>query len=284
MRLAMNTADEVWITRLKGALLRRSDAFGVTWRVLSVWTVLALSGVSIEPAFAQVEISNFSREVANPVCARTSVQVRWRIDFSENVGGIGQDGVVLLHNGLSGIDRNISISGQGSTYFIQGWSGTGDGDISIVLREDGLIPAAPEDDVSLPWAQWGPEYTVMRPPTVSYIGMLSAHPTPSGSIVSWNVTFSERVHGVDADDFALVMRGGVSGARITDVQGNGREWTVTASTGSGSGKLGLNLVDNDSIVTTYHQVPLGCQGTGNGNFTGAVYVVRGGASGRIQLR
>jgi MSHA biogenesis protein MshQ len=279
MRLAMNTADEVWITRLKGALLRRSHAFGVTWRVLSVWTVLALSGVSVEAAFAQVEISNFSTESANPVCARTSVQVRWRIDFSEIVGGIERDGVFLFRRGLSDFDRNVSISGQGSTYFIQGWTGMGDGEIGIMLLEDSLIPAKPGDDVSFLWDQLGPGYTVRRPPSVSAITRGSANPTASGSTVSWTVTFSDNMRGVEAADFVLVMRGGVSGARITDVRGSGRDWTVTANTGSGSGTLGLDLIDNDSITSTSYSIPLGCQGRGNGDFSGHVYTVTGGASG-----
>jgi MSHA biogenesis protein MshQ len=47
---------------------------------------------------------------------------------------------------------------------------------------------------------------------------------------------------------------------------------VTANTGSGTGTLGLNLVDNDSIIDA-GSVPLGGAGAGNGNFTGEVYTV-----------
>ncbi len=94
-------------------------------------------------------------------------------------------------------------------------------------------------------------------------------PRPS---VSWSVTFSHPVSGVDAGDFALVQGGGVSGAAITSVIGGGTAWTVTASTGTGNGTLGLDLVDNDSIVDG-GPTPLGGPGAGNGNFTGEVYVV-----------
>src|SRR5206468_1518885 len=47
---------------------------------------------------------------------------------------------------------------------------------------------------------------------------------------------------------------------------------VTASTGSGSGSLGLDLVDDDSSADEAGN-PLGGAGTGNGNFTGQVYAV-----------
>lgn len=110
------------------------------------------------------------------------------------------------------------------------------------------------------------------PPTVSSIARTSPNPTGGVSQVSWAVTFSESVTGVDATDFALVQSGGVSGASILSVTGSGSTWTVTASTGSGTGSLGLNLVDDDSIrdLATNR---LGGTGAGNGNFTGAVYTV-----------
>jgi len=69
-----------------------------------------------------------------------------------------------------------------------------------------------------------------------------------------------------------VQSGGVSGASITDVTVSGTTWTVTANTGSGTGTLGLNLVDNDTIQNGSGQ-KLGGTGAGNGNFTGQVYTV-----------
>jgi MSHA biogenesis protein MshQ len=110
------------------------------------------------------------------------------------------------------------------------------------------------------------------PPTVSSINTASTNPTSAGTAVSWTVVFSASVSGVDATDFALVQAGGVSGASITSVTGAGTTWTVNANTGSGTGTLGLNLVDDDSIVSA-GGTPLGGAGAGNGNFTGQVYTV-----------
>lgn len=109
-------------------------------------------------------------------------------------------------------------------------------------------------------------------PTVSSIVRADANPTNGAGSVSWTVTFSENVTGVDAGDFALVPGGGVSGASITSVSGSGTSWTVTAAPGVNTGTLGLNLVDNDSIVDGSGN-RLGGTGNGNGNFTGEVYTV-----------
>ncbi|MFZ5511952.1 MAG: hypothetical protein ACOZCP_18055, partial [Pseudomonadota bacterium] len=113
---------------------------------------------------------------------------------------------------------------------------------------------------------------VNQPPSVASASLASPNPASPGAIVSWTVTFSESVTGVDAADFMLVQGGSVSGAAITSVTGSGATWTVTANTGSGTGTLGLNLVDNDSIVDAAG-MPLGGPGAGNGNFTGQAYTV-----------
>lgn len=109
-------------------------------------------------------------------------------------------------------------------------------------------------------------------PSVSSINLASPNPTTPATVVSWTVVFSESVTGVDAGDFALVPGGGVTGASITGVTGSGTTWTVTANTGSGTGTLGLNLVDDDTIANGSGR-KLGGTGAGNGNFTGQVYIV-----------
>ncbi len=112
---------------------------------------------------------------------------------------------------------------------------------------------------------------VNAPPTVSSINRASSDPTTPGASVSWTVTFSEAVTGVDIGDFAL-SEAGLSGSAITGVSGGGASWTVTATVGAGEGTLGLNLVDNDSIRDVLN-MPLGGAGAGNGNATGQAYTV-----------
>ena len=112
-------------------------------------------------------------------------------------------------------------------------------------------------------------------PTVLSISRVSSTPT-SAAALSWTVTFSEAVTGVDVADFVTVPGGTLGGIpAVTGVTGTGANYTVTASTGSGSGTLGLNLVDDDSIINnaTPTPVPLGGAGAANGNFTGEFYTI-----------
>ncbi|MBA3842784.1 MAG: hypothetical protein H0X39_09225, partial [Actinobacteria bacterium] len=104
-----------------------------------------------------------------------------------------------------------------------------------------------------------------------------ASPTNAAS-VSWTVSFSEDVTGVDASDFALFRAAGVAGGSIglvTPAAGPASVYTVTATSGSGDGTLGLNLVDNDSVKDKAGN-PLGGAGTtgsNNGSFTGQTYSI-----------
>src|SRR5262249_43896112 len=109
-------------------------------------------------------------------------------------------------------------------------------------------------------------------PTVLSMTRDNPNPTNADS-VSWTVTFSGRVSGVDAGDFTLAPTG-VSGAAITSVSpaGPSNVYFVAANTGTGDGTLGLNLVDDDSITDSAGH-NLGGTGTGNGNFSGENYSI-----------
>ena len=74
-----------------------------------------------------------------------------------------------------------------------------------------------------------------------------AGPVTNASSVSYTVTFSEAVTGVDATDFQLALGGTATGtvSQVTPVSGS--VYTVTVSGVTGNGTLGLNLVDNGSI-------------------------------------
>src|SRR5262249_42138730 len=65
------------------------------------------------------------------------------------------------------------------------------------------------------------------------------------STVHWTLTFTEPVTGVTAADFTLSSTGTISGAQITGVTpvngSNGTQYTVVATTGTGSGVLDLKL-------------------------------------------
>ena len=85
------------------------------------------------------------------------------------------------------------------------------------------------------------------------------------------MTFSEIVTGVDVSDFALATTGTAAGT-IAYVTGSGSSYSVTVNGVSGDGNLGLNLVDDDSIIDVVGN-PLGGVGLGNGNLTGQTYSI-----------
>jgi uncharacterized repeat protein (TIGR01451 family) len=114
--------------------------------------------------------------------------------------------------------------------------------------------------------------TWVDPPAVLSINRANGNPATANTNVAWTITFNTSVTGVDVGDFALVQAGGASGASITGIAGSGAVWTVTANTGTvNAGTLGLNLLDDDSIVSG--GIPLGSSGAGNGNFLGQVYTL-----------
>jgi hypothetical protein len=151
----------------------------------------------------------------------------------------------------STVKLNSSVAGPGTgsvTYTATGTNAAG----GTVTRTDTM---------NVSWTTANCDTTA---PTVSSINTANATPTNAAS-VSWTVTFSESVTGVDSSDFALANNG-LTGPSVTGVTGSGTTYTVTANTGTGDGTLGLNLVDNDSIAD-------GASNKLDGSFTGQVYTI-----------
>ena len=126
-----------------------------------------------------------------------------------------------------------------------------------------LIPSG-DGSTNVSWA-------VPATPSVLSITRGGANPT-NAAVVDFNVTFSESVVGVDRDDFSLTTNG-ISGASISAVSGSGDIYTITADTGSGSGTIRLDVVDNNSILDLAGD-PLGGPNSGDGDFTGGeIYTI-----------
>jgi hypothetical protein len=107
---------------------------------------------------------------------------------------------------------------------------------------------------------------VDTPPTVLSSVRADANPTNRFS-VSFTVTFSESVTGVDTGDFNLTKTGPIHGETVTSVTGGPIIYTVSVNTGTGNGTLRLNVVDNNTIVDATSN-PLGGAAVGDGNFNG----------------
>jgi Leucine-rich repeat (LRR) protein len=101
-------------------------------------------------------------------------------------------------------------------------------------------------------------------PVIASITRNDPNPTWSAN-VDFTVTFSEPVTGADPNDFSLTTTMGLSGAAVIGVSGAGDTYTVRVDTGSGGGKLRLDVTDDDSIINSASH-PLGGVSAGNGDF------------------
>ncbi len=210
---------------------------------------------------------------ANPSGAAS---VDFTVTFSEAVTGVtAADFSVNASAGISGA-AVTAVTGSGTTYTVSVSTGTGSsGTLGITLTDNDTIIDAAGNPLGGAGAGNGnftsTTYSIVKAPEVESISKADTDPA-QGTTVDFTVTFTEDVTGVAATDFVAVPSSGITGASVTGVSGSGSVYTVTVNTGSGNGTLGLNLVDNDSIVDS-GGTPLGGTGDGNGNFTGPTYNV-----------
>ncbi len=105
------------------------------------------------------------------------------------------------------------------------------------------------------------------PRVVSIVRTGGASEATNASSVSYTVTFSEAVTGVDTSDFKAT---GVAGASVNPgpmSADGGLTWTVTVNTGTGEGMLRLDLLDNQSITSVANGTELISNGSFDGSFT-----------------
>ena len=205
------------------------------------------------------------------------------------VGATGEDSKATGWNGNQGINAKFD---SGAVYVFArvgtSWSQHGyfkasntDGKDAFGSRlaissDDTIFVSAPneasnavgvngnQDDDSA--AKAGAVYALAASPFPCVVYSTRSDPNPtSATSVKFTVSFSKAVIGVDASDFVVATSSAISNATVTGVSGGPEIYTVTASTGSGSGTVRLNVIDNDSIVDSGN-IPLGGVGTGNGNF------------------
>ncbi|MEZ4590366.1 MAG: hypothetical protein R3D55_04390 [Chloroflexota bacterium] len=114
----------------------------------------------------------------------------------------------------------------------------------------------------------GPDTT---PPIVESVTRLDATPSTAAS-VRFLVTFSEAVSGLGEQLPSNQQRH--DRRKISQMNCTGVTCTFTATTGSGTGTIRLDVLDDDTIKDAANN-PLGGPGEGNGDFTsGEVYNVR----------
>jgi hypothetical protein len=201
----------------------------------------------IPPAF----VSAITRSV--PSAAITaSTSVSYAVNFTAPVNNVSSSDFQVLTTGSVSVAMPVVISGSGNSYTvtINGVHGAGTLQLDVV-DHDTIIDGSgtPLGGFGLSNGSFaGQGYTILQTfPTVLSINR--NNPPTSTTVdksVSFAVTFSEAVTGVDPTDFALALSG-VTATTPVSVSGSGASYTVTVSGISGVGTLGLNLVDDGSI-------------------------------------
>ena len=215
-------------------------------------------------------VLSINRSGSSPSIATT---LQFAVTFSEAVSGVAASDFALAASGTAA-GTISTVSGGGSSYTVAVTGISGLGTLGLNLVDNDSIVDQYGNPLGGPGAGngnfTGQTYTVdATPPTVVAIVPSGSNPAKAGS-VSFAVTFSETVTGVATSDFALALSGATG--TISSLSGSGMSYTVTVTGVSGNGTLGLNLVDNDSIVDPFGN-PLGGTGAGNGNFTGQTYTI-----------
>lgn len=202
--------------------------------------------------------------------------VTYTVTFSEAVTNVDTADFALTTTGVAGA-AITGVTGSGTTYTVTVDIGTGEGTIRLDLQDDDSIIDAvgnPLGGTGLGNGNAVGDVVTIDTTAPTVVSITRLDPNPSDkSAVSFKVTFSEAVTGVDAADFKLAATGTLAGGSITTVTGSGAEYTVSIDAGTGDGTVRLDLIDDDSITDAAGN-KLGGTGTGNGDFiTGEEYTI-----------
>lgn len=224
------------------------------------------------------EVLSIERKDPSPT---TSDSIRYNVRFTEPVLGVDSaDFQVTLINGNLVASTFVTVAGSGEGYevTVTTFSGTGTLRLDVIDNDSirdlagNLLGGFGSNNGNFITGQ---EYLIDRsPPRVQTITRLDANPT-AATILKYRVKFDEAVNGVGIDDFVITSTT-VSPAiiNVALVPGSvGDIYTVTITSGTGSGTVRLDVFDNDSIVDLVG-FRLGGGGTSNGNFTsGQLYTI-----------
>jgi beta-lactamase superfamily II metal-dependent hydrolase len=206
-------------------------------------------------------VSSSVRASANPTNA-TSVD--FTVTFSETVTGVDSADFTLTTTGVSGASIT-GVTGSGP-YTVSVNTGSGDGTIRLDVVDNDTIADTAGNNFNAPF-NTGEVYTIDKTvPSVQSITRASADPNP-GPSVAFTVTFNENVSGVDNADFTTFTTGAITGTSVTGVTGGPMVYTVNVNTGTNSGTLRLDFVDNDTVLDTAGNT------TASGFTSGEVYTI-----------
>ncbi|MCM5680003.1 DUF4347 domain-containing protein [Schlegelella sp. S2-27] len=226
-----------------GGTLR--DAVGNTAN-LALNGVGATTGVQVDavvPAVASVSVPASGHYNAGDVLS-------FSVNASEAVVVDTTGGTPRLVLDIGGVTRHASyVSGSGSSglvfeYTVQAGDTDANGiAVSSLQANGGTLRDAAGNSLNVALTGVGDASGVVvdtTAPANTGIVRVNATPTTAGS-VSYTVTFSEAVSGMDAADFTLVTTGSAAGTIATVTQVDGSTYTVVVNGLSGTGSVRLDL-------------------------------------------
>ncbi|NLF06927.1 MAG: hypothetical protein GX594_02975, partial [Pirellulaceae bacterium] len=212
-----------------------------------------------------------------PAGQRTNAEtVKFVVQFSEPVNGVDLDDFDFEAFGLPDV-AIVSIDALDyDLYVVTVATGQGAGPLQLTLIDDDSIvdfAGHPLGGAGIDNGDFltGESYIIDRSAPKAVSIELVGDILTNADTVTFTVTFNENVTGVDIDDFELAETG-LTGADIVEVAGDGAVYTVTATTGEGHDFLGLNLIDNDTILDLAGNALAGEEGD-DGSLVGPAYEI-----------
>jgi len=240
---------------------------------------LAIAGKDLTPP----SVASVNRQ--SPTTTTTSASsVTYRVTFSEKVSGVDATDFAVTKvsgtvTGTVASNAVVAVGTTGNTYDVTVTSITGTGDLRLDLKSTGTgITDASANAISGGYTS-GQIYTIQTvdttaPAVVSINRQSPTTITTSASSVTYRITFSEKVSGVDAADFTVTrvsgtVTGTVASNGVVAVGTTGNTYDVTVSSITGEGDLRLDLKSTGTGIT---------DGSGNaiggGYFSGQIYTVQ----------
>lgn len=196
------------------------------------------------PLFAQPTVVSIDRQT--PATSPTNADaVIWRIIFNENVTGVGS----ADFNVTGPTGSSLSVAGTGTTYDVTisgGNLASLNGTVSLSVAPGATINSDPGGVALVNGVPTGTNVNTylidnLAPSILSFNRSVPASEFTDSDSITWLVSFSEDVSGVDLNDFAVT---GPTGASIAVTQLTASTYNVQLSGGNLSGlnsAVGLNL-------------------------------------------
>jgi uncharacterized repeat protein (TIGR01451 family) len=223
-------------------------------------------------SFSPLSVASINREAPSTVDATTG-SVTFKVTFSHGdndpiLGVDSEDFQVVTVGNVKAGGVNVTGTVDPKIYNVTVNGVQGEGYLGLNLVDDGSINTdGTESQLGGPGANNGSftgqvYHVIQTGPKVNSIVRTGTDPT-SNSSVSWTVTFSEPVNGVDSEDFQAFSEDTTASASVTGVTpinaegGFATQYTVTVSgyvgaPGPNTGVVELRLQDDGTIRDADH--------------------------------